>query len=212
MPEPKDALPVWAANLKSIHTGASLSAAHNPEHLLGEAMTAISTAPDWRSVLDALPAPIYITDAEGAVTYWNHACVGLAGRVPELGRDRWCVTWQIYTTTGERLPHEECPMAEAIKRREQVRDKVAIALRPDGSRVAFRPYPTPLFDSDGQFTGAINMLIDVSDEQVEALTVQADRCRRLADATFNREVSEMLGNMADDYDRSAGELSQKRSA
>jgi len=209
MPEPKDASPVGRANLNSIQTGATL-ASLNPELLLGEALNALSTVPDWRSVLDALPAPVYTTDAEGAVTYWNQACVTLAGRVPELGRDRWCVTWQIYTTTGEHLPHDQCPMAEAIKTGEQVRDKVAIALRPDGSRVAFRPYPTPLFDSDGALTGAVNLLIDVSDEQVEALTVQADRCRRLADATFNREVSEMLASMADDYDRTAGELSGKR--
>lgn len=187
-----------------------MSAAQNPELLLDEALNALSTVPHWRSVLDALPAPIYTTDAEGSVTYWNQACVALAGRVPELGRDQWCVTWQIYTTTGERMPHDECPMAEAVRRREPIRDKVAIALRPDGSRVAFRPYPTPLFDADGRFTGAINLLVDVSDEQVEALTIQADRCRRLADATFNREVSEMLGNMAEDYDRTAEALSNKR--
>jgi PAS domain S-box-containing protein len=187
-------------------------AAPNPELLLGEALNALSTMVDWRSVLDALAAPIYTTDAEGAVTYWNQACVALAGREPKLGRDRWCVTWQIYTTTGERLPHDQCPMAEAIKNREQIRDKVAIALRPDGTRVAFRPYPTPLFDSDGKFSGAINLLVDVSDEQVEALTDEADRCRRLAGATYNREVSDMLGEMADGYERTAGELSKGSSA
>ena len=109
------------------------------------------------------------------------------------------------------MPHSECPMAEAIHERKAVRGKVAIALRPDGSRVAFRPYPTPLFDFDGNFTGAINMLVDVSDEQVGALSDQAERCRRLADSTFNREVSEILCAMAHDYDRTAGELSNGRS-
>lgn len=163
-------------------------------------------------MLDALPAPIYTTDAEGAVTYWNRACVDFAGREPQLGQDRWCVTWQLYTTAGDFLPHDECPMAEAIKTRRQVRDKVAIALRPDGSRAAFRAYPTPLFDSGGDFTGAANMLIDISEEQASSLNDQAERCRRLADATFNREVSEMLGNMAEDYERTAGELAKKRSA
>jgi len=143
------------------------------------------------------------------VTYWNRACVDLAGRVPRLGEDRWCVTWQLYTTNGEFMPHEECPMAEAIRRQQQIRDKVAIALRPDGSRVAFRPYPTPLFDSNGNCTGAINILVDVSDEQAEALSDQAERCRRLASATFNREVSEMLGNMANGYECTAGQLSKK---
>jgi PAS domain S-box-containing protein len=186
-------------------------ATQNPERLLDTALSAISTSPDWRSVLDELPAPIYTTDAEGAVTYWNRACIELAGRVPQLGEDRWCVTWRIYTTDGDIMPHEECPMAEAIKERREIRGKVAIALRPDGSRVAFRPYPTPLFDRDGQFTGAINILVDVSHEQVHALNAEADRCRRLAQATFNREISAILDNMADGYERSAKDLSNKRS-
>lgn len=183
----------------------------NPERLLDTALSALSSASDWRAILDELPAPIYTTDAEGAVTYWNRACIKLAGRVPQLGRDRWCVTWRIYTTDGDFMPHEECPMAEAIKERREIRGKVAIALRPDGSRVAFRPYPTPLFDRDGKFTGAINILVDVSHEQANALNAEADRCRRLAQATFNREISTILDNMANGYERSAKDLSNKRS-
>ena len=183
----------------------------NPERLLDTALSALSSASDWRAVLDELPAPIYTTDAEGAVTYWNRACIKLAGRVPQLGRDRWCVTWRIYTTDGDFMPHDECPMAEAIKERREIRGKVAIALRPDGSRVAFRPYPTPLFDRDGKFTGAINILVDVSHEQANALNAEADRCRRLAQATFNREISTILDNMANGYERSAKDLSNKRS-
>lgn len=186
--------------------------ASNPEQLLDTALGALASSDDWRAVLDELPVPIYITDGEGAVTYWNRACVQLAGRVPELGRDRWCVTWQIYTTTGDFMPHDQCPMAEAIRKQQQVRDKVAIALRPDGSRVAFRPYPTPLFDSAGKFTGAINMLVDVSDEQIEALSAQAERCRRLAGATYSREMAGVLSNMAEGYEKTASELSRKRDA
>jgi PAS domain S-box-containing protein len=182
----------------------------NPDSILDAALDALSNDADWRSVLDELPAPIYTTDARGAVTYWNRACVALAGRQPRLGEDRWCVTWKIYTTSGEFLPHDQCPMAEAIQRREAVRGKVAIALRPDGSRVAFRAYPTPLFDDASKFTGAINMLIDVSAEQAEALTGQAERCRRLADATYNREMSGILGTMADEFQRTAEELAQER--
>lgn len=119
------------------------------------------------------------------------------------------MTWRIYTTDGELMPHDQCPMAEALKTRQEVRGKVAIALRPDGSRVAFRPYPTPLFDREGKFTGAINLLVDVSREQVDALNAEADRCRRLAKATFNREISDMLDNMANGYERTVSELSKR---
>jgi PAS domain-containing protein len=157
-------------------------------------------------VLSRIPVPVYVTDAQGGVTYWNQACIDFAGRVPQLGEDRWCVTWKIYTTTGDFLPHDKCPMADAIRTREAVRGAVAIALRPDGRRVAFRPYPTPLFDSAGNFTGAVNMLVDVSDEQVEALSAQASRCRRLADAMYNREASDILASMADRFEQTASDL------
>ena len=52
----------------------------NPEEILDTAVAALATVPDWREVLDELPAPIYTTDTEGAVTYWNRACVEFAGR------------------------------------------------------------------------------------------------------------------------------------
>ena len=182
----------------------------NPEYYLDTALDALSTAADWRSVLDELPVPVYVADADGAVTYWNSACIEFAGRTPELGQDRWCVTWKIYTTTGEFMPHDQCPMAQAIRQQRVIRDTVAIAERPDGSRLAFRPYPTPMFDGAGAMTGAVNMLIDVTDEQSEALHEQAERCRRLADALYSRESNVVLGKMAEQFEQSAAELRHRR--
>lgn len=181
-------------------------AQQDPEQILDTALDALATDFNWRLVLDELPAPIYVTDSDGAVTYWNHACVSFAGRVPKLGRDRWCVTWKIYTTTGDFLPHDQCPMAQAIRERTIVRDAVAIAERPDGSRRAFRPYPTPLFNDDGSLRGAINLLIDVTEEQSEVLHEQAKRCRRLAAAMYDRDTSEVLGSMAESFARTAAVL------
>ena len=177
-----------------------------PEQHLETAISALSDGSDYRPLLDELPVPIYTTDAAGKVTYWNRACVEFAGREPQLGEDRWCVTWKIYTTTGELLPHDKCPMAQAIKEQRVIRDAVAIAMRPDGSRRAFRPYPTPLFASDGSLNGAVNMLIDVTDEQSDRLHDQAERCRRLAGAIYNRETSKILDDMADGFERTADDL------
>jgi PAS domain S-box-containing protein len=178
----------------------------NPERYLDTALHALSANSDWRRILDELPVPIYVTDPEGGVTYWNRACVELAGRVPQLGQDRWCVTWKIYTTTGEFMPHDQCPMADAIRNQEVVRGKVAVAERPNGSRMAFRPYPTPLFNEDGSLKGAVNMLIDVTAEQSRALHDQAERCRRLAASLYNRETSDVLANMAERFERTAADL------
>ena len=177
------------------------------EDYLDTALNALATGSGCHAVLSRLPVPVYTTDAEGAVTYWNRACVEFAGRMPQLGEDKWCVTWRIYTTSGDHLPHDQCPMAQAIREERPIRGAVAIAMRPDGSRRAFTPYPTPLFDADGKLTGAVNMLIDVSEEQSEALAEQAGRCRRLADATYDRETCKVLSAMADEFAKNAAELS-----
>lgn len=177
-----------------------------PESLLETALSAVESGDGFASVLDELPVPIYTTDAEGRVTYWNRACIAFAGREPRLGQDRWCVTWRLYTMDGEDLPHDECPMAQAIKQGRAIRNKVGIAMRPDGSRVAFKPYPTPIFDRNGNLTGAINMLIDISEEQVEALKEQAARCRRLAVATHDRQACDILRTMASGYEDTAAAL------
>ena len=180
------------------------------QQYLDTALYALGTGRGCHSVLDELPVPLYTVDAKGSITYWNRACVEFAGREPKLGRDKWCVTWQLYTTTGEALPHNKCPMATAVKEQRAVRDAIAIAERPDGSRVAFQPYPTPLFDGAGTLTGAVNMLIDITDEQSHALRGQAERCRRLADATYDRATCKVLGDMAEGFDRTADELAHQR--
>lgn len=175
------------------------------ERLLDEVLGALS-GDAWTVTLDRLEAPTYLTDIDGNVTYWNRACVDFAGREPELGHDKWCVTWKLYTTQGDPLPHESCPMAIAIKEQRAIRDCIAIAERPDGSRRAFRPYPTPLFDPAGTLKGAVNMLIDVTAEQDRELRGQAERCRRLARSVTDAQASRVLDDMAIGYERSAASL------
>jgi PAS domain S-box-containing protein len=117
-----------------------------------------------RQVLEALPAAIYTTDAAGLITYYNPAAAQLAGREPEIG-DAWCVTWRIYTPDGTFLPHDQCPMAVALKENRPIRGVEAVAERPNGVRVPFLPFPTPLRDSAGKLTGAVNMLVDISERK-----------------------------------------------
>jgi PAS domain S-box-containing protein len=119
----------------------------------------------FRAVLNALPAAVYTTDAEGRVTYYNKAAADLAGREPELGSDEWCVTWRLFTPDGSPLPHDCCPMAVAIRENRAVRGAEAVLERPDGTRVPFLPYPTPLHDASGALVGAVNMLVDISDRK-----------------------------------------------
>ncbi|MGQ0618650.1 MAG: PAS domain-containing hybrid sensor histidine kinase/response regulator [Panacagrimonas sp.] len=117
---------------------------------------------DFGRMFDALPVAIYTTDAEGRLTYFNQAAVDFCGRTPTLGTDRWCVSWKLYHPDGTSLPHDQCPMAVAIREGREVRDAEAIAERPDGRRIWFTPYPTPLRDAEGRVIGGINMLMDIT--------------------------------------------------
>jgi PAS domain S-box-containing protein len=114
-----------------------------------------------RDILDALPVALYTTDAEGRITYYNEAAVEMSGRRPTLGDDKWCVSWKLFHPDGTPLPHDECPMAVALEEQRPVRGAEAVAQRPDGSRVPFIPYPTPLFDPAGAMAGAVNVLVDI---------------------------------------------------
>lgn len=117
-----------------------------------------------RDLLDALPAAIYTTDATGRITFFNKAAVEMSGRTPQPG-DMWCVTWRLYDVDGKPLPHDRCPMAVTLKENRPVRGEEAIAERPDGTRVPFVPYPTPLRDAQGNLVGGINMLVDITERK-----------------------------------------------
>jgi len=117
-----------------------------------------------RDLLEALPAAVYTTDANGRITFFNKACSEMAGRTPQIG-DEWCVTWRLYSADGTPMAHDQCPMAVALKEDRPVRNVEAIAERPDGTLVPFMPYPTPLHAADGKLIGAINMLVDISERK-----------------------------------------------
>jgi PAS domain S-box-containing protein len=119
----------------------------------------------FRAMIDALPAAIYTTDAEGWLTHFNPAAVKFAGRVPELGSDRWCVSWKIFLADGTPVPLENCPMAVTLKEGRIIAGVECIAERPDGTRIWFTPYPTPLLDASGKIVGGINMLVDITERK-----------------------------------------------
>ena len=119
----------------------------------------------FRQVLDLLPAAVYITNASGLITYYNEAAAALWGHHPQLGLSEWCGSWKLYWPDGRPLPHDQCPMALALREKRPIRGMEAVAERPDGIRVPFIPYPTPLYDPSGELIGAVNMLVDITERK-----------------------------------------------
>ena len=134
------------------------------ERKLAEAALRESEA-HLRNLVQALPAAVYTCDAEGRVTFFNEAAATLWGRRPELGKEQWCGAWKLYRTDGRPLPLEDCPMAVTLREGRAVRGEEILAERPDGSRANVQPYPTPMRDSRGVLTGAVNMLVDITEQR-----------------------------------------------
>jgi PAS domain S-box-containing protein len=117
------------------------------------------------ALLQALPAAVYTTDAVGRITFYNEAAAALWGCRPELGKSEWCGSWRLYWPDGRPMPHGECPMAIALKEKRGIRGAEAVAERPDGTRIPFLAYPTPLWDETGALAGAVNTLVDITERK-----------------------------------------------
>jgi PAS domain S-box-containing protein len=142
-----------------------------------------------RQVLYALPTAIYTTDAAGRITFFNAAAVEMWGCTPELGSSEFCGSWKLFWPDGTPLPHDECPMAMALKQQRPITGMEAIAERPDGTRVLFLAHPTPLFDDTGLLIGAVNMLLDVSERASQRL---ASIVESSDDAIISKDTSGII--------------------
>src|SRR5262249_15372932 len=136
-------------------------------------------------LLLSLPAAVYTTDAAGGISFYNEAAAELWGARPELGTSAYGDSWKFYRPDGSPLRHDECPMAVTLKERRPIRGMEAIAERPDGTRVHFISFPTPLFDASGTLIGALNMLVDISERR------EAEQCIRDSEARY-RDIAAIV--------------------
>lgn len=131
-----------------------------------------------KQVLELLPAAVYTCDVEGKIKLFNKAAADLWGREPEVGKDMWCGSWKIFDPESYApVPLDTCPMAVALKEGTPVYGAEILVERPDGLRRNVAPNPRPIFDSKGNKIGAVNMLLDITEQKMAARAIKESEAR-----------------------------------
>jgi PAS domain S-box-containing protein len=149
-------------------------------HLI-QAITALTRGEiEFRSLLENLPAAAYTCDTQGLITYFNKQAVKLWGREPALNDlvDRFCGSFRLFAPDGAPISHDQCWMALALNENKAYNGHEIIIERPDGKRLTVLAYADPFHDEAGNLTGAVNVLVDISDRKLaEDMLREADRSK-----------------------------------
>ncbi|HZF74968.1 MAG TPA: EAL domain-containing protein [Acetobacteraceae bacterium] len=113
-------------------------------------------------LLDALDVALCAADAAGRLTYYNRAAAALWGWSPPLHAQLWCGSWRLLTADGSHLPHDRSPAAMCLRDGRGTPGARTIAERPDGTRVVFAAFPSPLRNASGEVVGVVNLLVEAA--------------------------------------------------
>ena len=158
----------------------------------------------YRTLFDLVPVAVYTCNADGIIQEYNRRAVELWGG--ELGQNgekpRFCGSYKIYYPDGRPMPHEECPMARALRGEKLTpKDLEIVVERPDGERRDVIPAPRVLTDEHGKIVGAVNCLFDIT-ERKRAETA-AMRLAAVVQSSHDAVAAKNLNGIITDWNQSA---------
>jgi PAS domain S-box-containing protein len=122
----------------------------------------------YRTLFDLVPVAVYTCDAHGIIQEYNRRAVELWGHEPGRNGEesRFCGSYRIYHPDGRPMPHEECPMARALRGEKLTpKDLEIVVERSDGEKRYVIPAPRVVTDQRGNLVGAINCLFDITERK-----------------------------------------------
>lgn len=149
-----------------------------------------------------LPIALYICDTEGRITYYNKAAAEIWGREPVLEKERWCGSWKIFYSDGTPVSLDDCPMAISIKEGKDAKPVELIIEKPDGTRSYIIPYPKNIYDEDGNLTGALNLIIDLTEKKLkDQVIIESEKKYRELSESLERIVESRTLNLKKSEER-----------
>jgi diguanylate cyclase (GGDEF)-like protein/PAS domain S-box-containing protein len=185
----------------------------------------------------ALPVAVYDCDAGGHILGFNAAAASLWGREPQVGIDQWTGAPQTFMADGRPLAPADGPMASCLRTGARIDGTEILVERQDGSRRHVRHHVQPLRDAQGQLTGAINVVLDLTERkhQERRLLLSDESSRSMFDnnpaacmlnvpggtiTSVNRRFvelsgyskAEVLGRRVDELDMWVGDTASQQTA
>ena len=137
-------------------------------------------------LVEALPAAVFTTNADGLITHYNQAAIDLWGCPPTRGVTYWAGCWQLTGSDGRPMASSGDALRQALTLGQPVPGLEATISRPDGTLTPVAHYSIPLRNEAGQLIGTVNMLVDLTERKRTEQQLQAsanDLERRIAERT-----------------------------
>lgn len=136
---------------------------HLPDQQPINAVMEVMNKHSYEDLFELLPLAIYTIDRDGAITFYNKAAEKLWGREPIVGQDCWCGSLKVLDPEDRSvIPFQFFAIYRLIQSGQAEKSVEVLIQRPDGSERWAIANPIPIYDSNKNLEGAINVLVDIT--------------------------------------------------